>query len=249
MLKPGLLIMVLWVAVALLLSASLNPQTGQAFAPMPKLGQFVRIANEDSFSSFIVGQVIDQAGRPIAKAEVCGSAFNLPWTGPEPCGVSDRRGRFKLHVWRKGRYTVWFEKETDGYPCATNAFYGDAFGELPTINVTEPGKIYRVIVKARKKAGRIVGRFTDEETGKPIEIAMVEFCRANDPKRCWSISTGFPIGRFHFLTPDGPFTMKVSIWREGEWRACELSGKKQEDLNVELNQTRRLDMKLRVKPR
>lgn len=210
---------------------------------------FSQVVNDESFSSHIVGQIVDQAGRPIAKAEVCGSALYLAWTGPEPCSVSDRRGRFKLHIWRKGRYTVSIEKEAEGYPRATNSFYGDAFGELPTIDVSEPGKIYQVIVRAGKKAGKIVGRFTDEETGKPVEIAFVEFCRVNDPKRCWGISTGFPKGGFHFLTPDGPFTMKVSIWREGEWRVCELSGKEQEELNVGFNQTRRLDIKLRAKPR
>ncbi len=67
---------------------------------------FTQGVNDDSFSSYIVGQVVDQAGRPIAKAGVCGSAFHLDWTGMEPCSVSDRRGRFKLHIWRKGRYTV-----------------------------------------------------------------------------------------------------------------------------------------------
>lgn len=48
MLKPGLLIMVLSVAVALLLSALLSPQLGQACAPAPRPGQFVRIAEESA---------------------------------------------------------------------------------------------------------------------------------------------------------------------------------------------------------
>src|SRR5262245_10581471 len=48
MLKPGILIMVLSVAVALLLSAWLNPRLGQACAPAPRPGQSVRIADESA---------------------------------------------------------------------------------------------------------------------------------------------------------------------------------------------------------
>ncbi|MGH9753182.1 MAG: hypothetical protein ACREA2_10400 [Blastocatellia bacterium] len=40
--------MVLSVAVALLLSALLSPQLGQACAPAPRPGQFVRIAEESA---------------------------------------------------------------------------------------------------------------------------------------------------------------------------------------------------------
>lgn len=81
MLKPGLLIIVLLVAVALLLSASLNPQLGQACAPVPIPGQFVRIAEE---SAIIIWDEKTRTQHFIRRATFDTDAFDFGFLVPTP---------------------------------------------------------------------------------------------------------------------------------------------------------------------
>src|SRR5262245_23006061 len=80
MLKPGLLIMVLSVAVALL-SASLNPRLGQACAPVPIRGQFVRIAEE---SAVIIWDEKTRTEHFIRRATFDTDAFDFGFLVPTP---------------------------------------------------------------------------------------------------------------------------------------------------------------------
>jgi hypothetical protein len=81
MLRPGLLITVLSVAVALLLRASLNPRLGQACAPVPMPGQFVRIAEE---SAIIIWDEKTRTQRFIRRATFDTDAFDFGFLVPTP---------------------------------------------------------------------------------------------------------------------------------------------------------------------
>ena len=66
---------------------------------------------------------------------------------------------------------------------------------------------------------------------------MAKFCRVDIPEFCWGISTGFPGGKFRFLTPEVPFTFQVAVWSENDWQPCEITGEAVKTMEVELNRT------------
>jgi hypothetical protein len=203
---------------------------------------------DNQFTGFIAGRVIDNAGNPIKNANVCANPYDLAWTGPIPCDVTSNKGTFKLVIWRPGTYEVSAYKEAERYPDNFNPFYGKAFGNLPSVRVIEPRRTYQVEVKNILKAGVLTGKFIDAATGEAIESALVEFCRVSEPHYCWSQSTGFPKGRFRYLTPEVPFKFRVSVYRDGRWQECEIVGEETEALDVEPNHTRVLNARLRGKP-
>jgi hypothetical protein len=179
---------------------------------MPASGQ-----ERPTFSRRIVGYVKDRENHPVAAAKVCAMPHDGV-VGKIPCGVSKANGGFTLDVWWPGTYRISAEDLAEGYPDATNAFYGSFFGELPDIAVDESNELKPVEVIVGPKAGRVVFKIVDDESGQPIEGGAVKVCRTDNPEICWSMSTAFPRGKYELLAPEVPFTIKFEIWGSAqEW--------------------------------
>lgn len=203
---------------------------------------------QPAFSRQVIGYVKDREDRPVLKAKVCANPHSA-WKVPIPCGVSKADGRFILDFWHPGTYTISAEKKSAGYPDAHNGFYGQFFGEMPTITVDETSEMKPVEVRVGPKAGRVVFSIVDDGSGQLIKSGAVEVCRTDDPKMCWSMSTGFPNGRYELLTPEVAFTIKFKVWgSDQEWEERhtveEVSGQV-ELLDVALGMRKEMNIRLR----
>jgi hypothetical protein len=182
---------------------------------MPRFGQ-ARFA----FSRSVVGYVKDREDHPVAGARVCAN----PMGGMGErivCEVSKKDGSFTLGPLRPRIYTISAEDKTEGYPDAYNAFYGSFFGEMPVVAVDEGKEPEPVEVIVGPKAGRVVFRLVDDQSGKRIEHGSLKVCRTDRPAgsaplaMCWWISTDFPHGEYEMLTPEVPFTIEFETPGKG----------------------------------
>jgi hypothetical protein len=181
---------------------------------MPGFGQ-ARFA----FSVSVVGYIKDRENHPVAGAQVCGNRDGGGMGERFICGVSKKDGSFTLDLLRPGVYTISAEKKSEGYPNAYNSFYGSFFGEMPVITVDERKEPGRVEVIVGPKAGRVLFRIVDDQSGKRIETGLVNVCRTDNPSRCWSISAAWPHGEYEMLTPEVPFTIDFgTIGRGQKWK-------------------------------
>jgi hypothetical protein len=203
---------------------------------------------QPSFSRRVIGYVKDREGRPVLKAKVCAQPYSA-WTGPIPCGWSKADGRFTLVFWRPGRYTISAEHLVEGYPEATNGFYGSFFAELPDINVDGSYELKPVEVRVGPKAGRVVFKIFDDESGQLVKSGAFKVCRTDNPPLCMSTSTAFPHGKYELLTPEVPFTIKFEIWGAGqEWEeraAFDEAGGPVELLQIDLGARKEMTIRLR----
>jgi hypothetical protein len=163
--------------------------------------------------------------------------------------VSNAGGRFALDVWSPDLYYISAEHFKEGYPEANDAFYGSFFGESPVITVTETSELRPVEVRFGPKAGRVVLKMVDDETGRPVERGVVEVCRADKQKWCSSWSTEFPGGVYEFLAPEVPFTLnKLQVWGVNGWEdreAVDGANTRVELLQVELGARKTVMIRLR----
>lgn len=90
--------------------------------------------------------------------------------------------------------------------------YANSFRRLLAYGGKELGPV-QVIVGP--KAGRVVFRLVDDQSGKRIDGGVVKVCRIDKPRMCWSLSTAFAHGEYEMLTPEVPFTVEFETWRRG----------------------------------
>jgi hypothetical protein len=163
--------------------------------------------------------------------------------------VSKADGSFSLEIWRPDTYTISAEDLPHGYPDAINGFYGNFFGELPVITVDEFSELKPVEVRIGPRAGRIIFKILDDESGSLIESGAVKVCRTDNPKMCWDMSTAFPHGQYNLLAPEVPFTIKFEVWGGGqEWEgrsAFDEAGGPVEVLQEEPGARREMTIRLR----
>ncbi|HUQ30612.1 MAG TPA: carboxypeptidase-like regulatory domain-containing protein [Pyrinomonadaceae bacterium] len=212
-------------------------------------GMMVAHAQErPAFSRRVFGYVKDRENQPVLKAKVCAQPHSA-WTGPIPCGVSKADGRFTLDVWRPGTYTISAEHLVEGHPEVTNGFYGSFFGELPIITVDKSNELKPIEVRVGPKAGRVIFKIFDDESGQLIKSGLVKVCRTDNPKMCMSMSTAFPRGKYELLTPEVPFTIKFEIWGSSqEWEersAIDEAGGSVEVLQMDLGVRKEITVRLR----
>ncbi len=83
-------------------------------------------------------------------------------------GEFDFRGGFQL-----GAYKVYSRKDGDAYPDRSDGFYADSRAEAPRVDLTEDHPSATVTVTLGEKAGLLVGRVIDADTGAALKAKLV----------------------------------------------------------------------------
>ncbi|MEJ7578016.1 MAG: carboxypeptidase-like regulatory domain-containing protein [Pyrinomonadaceae bacterium] len=228
--------------------ATIPPSLTNSVVAESPLGREAMLVSQErhAISRRIVGYVKDRENHPVAGAEVCANPHG-PVSGIIPRGVSKADGSFTLDIWWPDTYTISAEHLGEGYPKATNGFYGDFFGEAPDITVGESNRLEPVGVMVGPKAGRVVLKILDEQSGRSVESGLVKVCRTDNPQMCMSTSTAFPRGRYELLAPEVPFTIRIGVWGK-DWEERDAMGDDGvpvELLQVDLGARKELMIRLR----
>jgi hypothetical protein len=123
----------------------------------------------------IRGNVIDQGGNRVPSATVYAIPQGITFDGITPRSVKtnangefDFRGAFQL-----GAYKIYSRKAEDAYPDRSDAFYADSTTEAPKVDLTEDHPSATITVTMGGKAGVLVGRVVDVDTGEAVKAKLV----------------------------------------------------------------------------
>ncbi len=126
----------------------------------------------------IRGFVVDEQGRPSARAQVTWIDTTLPpntvqvQAGAVPTVTSDAEGRFTIPGLEVGhRYKVYASKEDDAYPDMTVAFYNPK-DEAVIAEATQDGTS-AIDVHLGPKAGRLEWDVKDANTGQGVSPSFL----------------------------------------------------------------------------
>jgi len=219
-------------------SAAAGSVSGREALPPPQ--------QPHAISRQLIGYVRDREGRPVAGADVRANGQRGS-AGMLPRASSKADGSFTINIWCPDTYTISAEHIGAGYPDVANGFYGSFFGEAPAIAVGESNHLEPVEVRVGPKAGRVILRIVDEQSGRPVESGLLRVCRIDNPRMCWSMSTAFPRGRYELLVPEVTCTIKFEVWGK-DWEEREAvgdDGAPLELLQVDLGGRREVKVRLR----
>lgn len=199
----------------------------------------------------ITGYVKDNENHPVAKAKVCGwDKSGRPINGRIPCVESQTNGSFALNVqkWDGDTYTIFVEDFAKGYPSPMSALFEKNFTETQSTDVDASTGLNSVEIRLGAKAGRVILKIVDDVSGQSIESGSVKVCRIDNPQLCDGMSAYFPHGKFEFLTPESPVTLKIELWNGSEWKewfAIDRNNRKVELIQVKLGETKEIKIRLR----
>ncbi|MGH9490861.1 MAG: carboxypeptidase-like regulatory domain-containing protein [Terriglobales bacterium] len=114
----------------------------------------------------ITGDVVNQRGQPVAGAKVSYLLLGVANIGAIVYATSDRRGRFRFGNLDWGRYNVYADKESAGYPDQSFTLYGAGL-PLPLATLSPRHPRASVVVHVAR-AAVLTGTVTDAATGKPV---------------------------------------------------------------------------------
>jgi len=168
----------------------------------------------------VKGRVLDYQGQAVAKAFVTAGPIG-PLKGVMPTAYSDARGEFSIVVHQAGEFLVTASKAGDGYPSTSNPFYYPHTASATRVTVLEGQPAPFATVRFGPKAGKILLRVSDADTGEPIRSVALSLCRAEAPKYCHRVKNNgrvtaspvqpnAPIYGGPVLVPSEPFTLEVS---------------------------------------
>jgi hypothetical protein len=168
----------------------------------------------------VKGRVLDYEGKAVARAEVTAGPIG-PLKGVVPNASSDAQGEFSIVVHQTGEFLVSAQKTVDGYPSTSNAFYYPHTATATRVTVLEGQPAPYATVQFGPKAGKILLRVSDAETGQPIRTVALSLCRVEAPKYChrvknntrvttFPVQYNAPIYGAPVLVPSEPFTLEVS---------------------------------------
>ena len=113
----------------------------------------------------IDGVVVDESLRPLVGARAWAERTDQ-WHGAVNFVDSDANGHFSIERLPLGTYHVFAEKEDDGYPDISFAFYGA--GHPLTVTLSAEAPEASVVIKLGPKAGLLTGKIADAVTGAPL---------------------------------------------------------------------------------
>lgn len=115
-------------------------------------------------SGRIIGQVVNDAGEPIAKARLCWGHYGDNF-GSSTCGgrEADDQGHFTIPV-PVDTNRIWAEKPADGY--WTNV---DMATSVLTLSLTPQRPSAHILIKLGSKPARVNFNVVDRNTGGPIK--------------------------------------------------------------------------------
>jgi carboxypeptidase family protein len=113
------------------------------------------------------GEVVDDAGAPVAGAQVSVDAMDgMQRLSPVRMAETDKRGHFLIGNLELGSYKVFAKKESAGYADMAFAFYSHQVFTTVTLMANAPAA--DVALKVGPKAGVLLGTVTDNATKQPI---------------------------------------------------------------------------------
>lgn len=87
---------------------------------------------------------------------------------------SDSNGEFNFHGgFQLGTYKLYARKDAESYPDQTDLFFADPKAEAPKVELTEDHSSASVAVALGEKAGVLVGRVVDADTGTALKAKLV----------------------------------------------------------------------------
>jgi hypothetical protein len=212
----------------LLLSSGSSPQQ------RPEAGSRVQV---------VFGYVFNQQQEAVAGATVCAIPKGA---GEKFCSKAGPSGNYSIAVRKAGVYVISGMKEEDFYPDRWGNFYDPPHIDLPEVNITSDSGSPRLNITLGPKAGKIEGRFVNSVNGQSVPVVRVDICLKEGSKSCMSLKQTFPEGKFRFLVPDVPFSLKISeIDGYEDWYGPNGSKQDEESMRISPGESRELTVYLR----
>ena len=122
----------------------------------------------------IKGSVTDQNGNPISGATVYAVPQGVTLNDPTPRSVkTDRNGEFDFRGgFELEEYKLYSRKDEDAYFDPFDGFYADSKAQAPAVDLTQDHPAATVTVKMGEKAGVVVGRVIDADTGAVLKTRL-----------------------------------------------------------------------------
>jgi hypothetical protein len=126
-------------------------------------------------SGEIKGTVTDENGNAVSAATVCAVPQEISLDSITPrLTKSDRNGDFDFGGgFQLGAYKLYSRKDADAYPDRSDNFYADSKVEPPKVDLTEDHPSATTTVTLSEKAGVLVGRVVDADTGAALNAKLV----------------------------------------------------------------------------
>ncbi len=162
----------------------------------------------------IEGRVLDGSGNPLSGATVTASPANLPAAGASTlifyAAHTDSEGKFYISDIAPGSYKVSAAKEDEGYPRSSIPLFSAGANAVQTVTVQPQRITVGVTIQLGPKAGRLVGKIVDADTGRPVPEAEIMIMRADNPLNYHITGPNRPGGDFQILVPPVPLRIKVT---------------------------------------
>jgi len=136
---------------------------------------FLNAQTRDDPIREIKGTVTDQSGNPVPAATVYAVPQDPTFDGLTPRSTkTDRDGVFDFpEGFQLGEYKLYSQKGEEGYLDPFNRFYADLKSEAPKVDLTENHRSATVTVTLGKRAGVLIGRVIDADTGADLKAKLV----------------------------------------------------------------------------
>ena len=167
------------------------------------------VAQSTGTELVVKGRVIDNQGNPVAGASVTAGPVGY-LKGIVPMTTSNELGEFSVVVHQTGQFYVSAKKETDGYLNTGNPFYYPNPPALAFVTVLPDQPAPFATVQFGPKAGRLLMRVSDADSGETIRSVTVNLCRIEAPKYCHRFSSVARQDVHSVLVSSDPFTFEVA---------------------------------------
>jgi hypothetical protein len=158
----------------------------------------------------IKGSVTDQNGNPISGATVYAVPQGLTLNDITPRSVkTDRNGEFDFRGgFELEEYKLYSRKDEDAYFDPFDGFYADSKAEAPAVDLTQDHPSATVTVKMGEKAGVVVGRVIDADTGAVLKARLYFYDGQGHGHR---FDSAFD-GKYRaFLPPEKDISLMVTV--------------------------------------
>jgi len=136
---------------------------------------FAHSQKKDHPDGEIKGTVTDQNGSPVSAATVYAVPQDATFDGITPRSIeTDRNGGFDFRGgFQLGSYKLYSRKDADAYPDRSDVFYADSKAEAPHVDLTEDHPSATVTLLLGERAGVLVGKVIDVDTGAAVKAKLV----------------------------------------------------------------------------
>jgi carboxypeptidase family protein len=136
---------------------------------------FAHSQKKDHPDGEIKGTITDQNGSPVSAATVYAVPQDATFDGITPRSIeTDRNGGFDFRGgFQLGSYKLYSRKDADAYPDRSDVFYADSKAEAPHVDLTEDHPSATVTLLLGERAGVLVGKVIDVDTGAAVKAKLV----------------------------------------------------------------------------